>query len=147
MDFNFSPATIWFIIGFALLLLEFALPGLIVFFFGFGAWVVAICCLFTDLTFNNQLILFILSSVLSVLLFRKRVKKMLFARKGSTELLEDEFLGKTAMAETDISPGKNGRVQFKGASWNASSADMIYAGEHVTIIGNESIVLIVKSNK
>jgi membrane protein implicated in regulation of membrane protease activity len=147
MNFDLSPAAIWFIIGFVLLILEFSLPGLIIFFFGIGAWIVAFACLFADLTFNNQLILFILSSLLSVLLLRKSLKKMLMARKLPGALLEDEFIGKIAKAETAISPGHNGKVTFKGASWQASSSEAIAAGENVIITGNESIVLIVKRSE
>jgi len=146
MDINLSPAAIWFIVGFVLLVLEFALPGLIIFFFGIGAWIVALACLFTDLTFNNQLILFILSSLLSVLLLRKSLKKMLLQRKKPDGLLEDEFIGKTAKAETAISPGNNGKIAFKGSSWQASSTEIIAPGENVIITGNESIVLTVKKS-
>ncbi|MEO8961189.1 MAG: NfeD family protein, partial [Ginsengibacter sp.] len=67
--------------------------------------------------------------------------------KHSSELLEDEFLGKTAIAETPISPGKNGKVDFKGTTWQAASEDTIEKGENVIIIGNESILLLVKSTK
>jgi len=40
-----KPELIWFLAGLLLLLLEFAAPGLIVFFFGVGACIVAIVCL------------------------------------------------------------------------------------------------------
>ena len=56
-------------------------------------------------------------------------------------------MGKTAKAETPISPGENGKVDFKGTSWQAASEDFIEKGENVTIIGNDSILLIVKSTK
>ncbi len=71
----------------------------------------------------------------------------MWKRKHSTELLDDEFLGKTAIAESDISPNNNGRINFKGTSWEATSDDNISKGENVTITGNDSIVLIVKSTK
>ncbi|HYD22959.1 MAG TPA: NfeD family protein, partial [Flavipsychrobacter sp.] len=96
--------------------------------------------------FNNQLILFILSSLLSVLLLRKSLKKMLLQRKKPDGLLEDEFIGKTAKAETAISPGNNGKIAFKGSSWQASSTEIIAPGENVIITGNESIVLTVKKS-
>ena len=40
-----TPEIIWFLVGLVLLILEFAMPGLIIGFFGVGAWVVAIVCL------------------------------------------------------------------------------------------------------
>ena len=57
------------------------------------------------------------------------------------------FLGKIGIAETFIGPGQNGKVDFKGTSWDATSDDIIDKGEQVTIIGNDSILLIVKSTK
>lgn len=146
MDSFNNPPVLWFIAGFAFFLLEFVVPGLILFFFAVGAWVVAILCLFFDLSINTQLIIFLVSSLLTILLFRKWVKKIMWSRKHSSEI-EDEFLGKTGKAETFIGPGQNGKVDFKGTSWDARSEDTIQKGENVTIIGNDSILLIVKSTK
>lgn len=142
-----QPAVIWFIIGFIFFLLEFVIPGLIVFFFGVGAWIVAILTLCFDLPINLQLIIFVISSVLTILLLRNWVKKLIYGKNPSRELLEDEFLGKIGRADTAISPGENGKVDFKGTTWQAASADIIEKGENVIIVGNESILLIVKSTK
>ena len=147
MESFLTASVIWIIIGFVLFLLEFVLPGLILFFFAVGAWIVAILCLLLDLSINQQLIIFLISSIVSILLLRKWFSKILWDRKHSSELLEDEFLGKTAIAETSISPGKNGKVDFKGTTWQAASEDTIEKGENVIIIGNESILLLVKSTK
>jgi membrane protein implicated in regulation of membrane protease activity len=147
MEILLTAAVIWTIIGFVLFLLEFVLPGLILFFFALGAWIVAILCLFLDLSVNAQLIIFLISSVVTVLLLRKWLSKILSERKHRSELLEDEFLGKTAVAETAISPAENGKVEFKGTIWQAASKDKIEKGENVIIIGNESILLHVKSIK
>ena len=144
-SFN-NPAVLWFLAGFILFLLEFVIPGLILFFFAIGAWIVAILSLFFDFSINTQLVIFLGSSLLTIVLFRKWVKKIILVRKHSSEI-EDEFLGKTGRAETFIGPGKNGKVDFKGTSWDARSDDIINEGENVTIIGNDSILLIVKSTK
>jgi membrane protein implicated in regulation of membrane protease activity len=147
MDIFLTAAVIWIILGFVFFLLEFLLPGLILFFFAVGAWIVAILCLFVDLSINEQLIIFLISSVATILLLRKWLTKILWKRKHSTELLEDEFLGKIAKAETAILPGENGKVNFKGTTWQAASEDIIEKGENVEIVGNESILLFVKSIK
>lgn len=149
METVLHAAAIWFIIGFILFLLEFAVPGLILLFFGIGAWLVAILLLFVDLSLNLQLIIFLITSIITVLLFRKWVKKIIWTRKHSTELVDvdDEFIGKLGKAETAISPGQNGKVNFKGSAWDARSEEFIEPGESVVIIGNESILLIVKSTK
>ncbi len=146
MESFYNAAVIWFIVGFAFFLLEFAIPGLILFFFAVGAWVVAILSFFTDLSINSQLLIFLATSIVTVVFFRKWVKKIIWVKKYSSEI-EDEFIGKTGKAETYIGLGQNGKVDFKGTSWDARSEDSIEKGEPVTIIGNESILLIVKSTK
>jgi membrane protein implicated in regulation of membrane protease activity len=146
MEIFENAAVIWFIIGFVFFLLEFVIPGLILFFFAVGAWIVAILSLFVDLSLNNQLIIFLAASIITILLFRKWVKKILWVKRNTSEI-EDELIGKTAIAQTDITPGNKGKVDFKGTIWDARSTDTIIKGEQVTIIGNESILLIVTSNK
>lgn len=146
MDRFLTTPVVWFIIGFVCFLLEFMLPGLILFFFAVAAWIVAILSLFLDLDINTQLIVFLASATLTILLFRKWVRKLIWRKNHSSEL-EDEFLGKIGIAETFIGPGQNGKVDFKGTSWDATSDDIIDKGEQVTIIGNDSILLIVKSTK
>lgn len=147
MEFFKNPAVIWFVIGFAFFLLEFIGPGLILFFFAVGAWITAILLLLTDLSINAQLLIFVGSSILTLVLFRRWLKKLIWTQKESHEVIEDEFLGKTGEAETSISPGNNGKIYFKGTSWDACSDDTIKKGDPVTIIGNDSILLIVKSQK
>ncbi|MGI8599932.1 MAG: NfeD family protein [Chitinophagaceae bacterium] len=146
MDDFSNPAVIWFIAGFILFILEFALPGFILFFFGVGAWIVALLALLFDISINAQLVIFLTASVLTILLFRKSMQKIILVKKKSSEI-EDEFLGKIGRSETAITPGKNGKIYFKGTSWDAASEDVIGPDENVTIIGNESILLIVKSTK
>lgn len=146
MENFYNAAVIWFILGFIFFLLEFVVPGLILFFFAIGAWLVAILSLFIDLSLNNQLLIFLATSIITIIFFRKWVKKIMWIKRHSSEI-EDEFIGKTGRAETYISPGQNGKVDFKGTSWDARSEDIIEKGEQVIIIGNESILLIVKSTK
>jgi membrane protein implicated in regulation of membrane protease activity len=144
-SFN-NPAVLWFIVGFVFFILEFALPGFILFFFAVGAWIVALLSLLMDISINAQLLIFSASSIVTILLFRKWIKKIMWSRKNSSEI-EDELIGKTGKAETFIGPGENGKVDFKGTIWDARSDDTIQKGENVIIVGNDSILLIVKSNK
>jgi inner membrane protein len=146
MDFLNNAAVIWFIVGFAFFILEFALPGLVMFFFGLGAWITALAVLITRVGFNGQIAIFLASSVIFLLLFRKWMKKNLWSRKNASEI-EDEFVGKTGVAVTYIGPGKYGKVDFKGTVWDAKSEEPIEQGEQVTVTGNESILLIVKPAK
>jgi membrane protein implicated in regulation of membrane protease activity len=88
----------------------------------------------------------LIGSVVTIILFRKWLKKVIWTKRSSSEI-EDEFIGKTGIAETFIGPGHDGKVQFKGSTWNASSEDAIEKGENLIITGNQSIKLIVRSTK
>ena len=147
IDLLLHTAVVWFIIGFILFILEFVVPGLILFFFAVGAWTVAFLSVFVVLPLTAQLLIFVVTSVLTIFVLRKWLQKRLYGNQPSTQILEDEFLGKFGIAETPISPGYDGKVDFKGTSWQATSTDIIASGENVEIIGNESILLIVKSTK
>ncbi|MBS1762432.1 MAG: NfeD family protein [Bacteroidetes bacterium] len=141
-----NAAVVWFVLGFVFFILEFLLPGFILFFFAVGAWVVAIASLVFDISLNTQLLLFVITSVLSIIALRKWVKNIMMGRKSNSEI-EDEILGRTGKAETYIGPGNDGRIEFKGTSWTARSNESIQPGEIVSIVGNESILLIVKPLK
>jgi membrane protein implicated in regulation of membrane protease activity len=140
----FTPQVIWFFMGLVLLLLELALPGLIVVFFGIGAWVTALCIILFHPDINIQILIFLVSSVLFLALLRKYLKKKFFHEDTSiVTTLEDEFIGKTGVAESKFSAGSTGRVHFKGTSWTAVSDSDIEIGEQVTILDKESIKLII----
>lgn len=137
-----KPEIIWFFIGLVLALLEFGIPGLIILFFGIGAWVTALSCMLFDVGLNGQIIIFIISSLLSILLLRKSLKKMFFKEDpDKEETLADEFIGQTAVVEEEISASKPGKVSFKGTQWEALSEQKLEAGQQVEIIGKESIKL------
>lgn len=141
-----KPEIIWFFIGLALALLEFGIPGLIILFFGIGAWVTALSCMMFDIGLNGQIIIFMISSLLSILLLRKSLKKMFFKEDpNKEETLADEFIGQMAVVQTKIAQDKPGKVTFKGAEWEASSDMELKVGQSVTIVGKDSIKLIVAS--
>ncbi len=141
-----KPEVIWFIIGLVLALLEFVIPGLIVLFFGVGAWITALSCLLFTPGVNTQILIFILSSLLALFLLRKSLKKVFFKENpDKEETLEDEFIGRTAVVEKAIHPGQPGKISFKGTLWNAVSDEPLTKGKNVTIIGKESITLRVKA--
>ncbi len=143
-----KPQLIWFIVGFIFLLMEFALPGLITLFFGIGAWIVAIICLFLPISINTQLFIFIIASVLLLVSLRKWFQKMFMSRldanEGEIEEL-DEFLGQKAVVTREISPNTKGKIEFRGTYWKAEAYESIPEGAPVEIIDKNNITLTVKS--
>jgi membrane protein implicated in regulation of membrane protease activity len=83
-----------------------------------------------------------------MVILRKMIqKKFFYKREAESDALEDEFTGKEAVALTEISPGMNGRVEFKGTTWNGESEVPIYKGQKVIIIKKDSFKLIIKPKK
>jgi membrane protein implicated in regulation of membrane protease activity len=144
MDLN-TPELIWFLIGLVLIILEFAIPGVITVFFGIGAWVVSLLCLLFNVPLNLQIIIFIIISILSLILLRKSVKRLLENRAENAVDELHEFIDQRATVLVAISPEKAGRVEFRGSSWNAESDEKISEGSTVKIIDKKNITLIVKS--
>ncbi len=143
-----KPELIWFIIGFVLLLLEFTAPGLILFFFGVGAWIVSIICFFFGIAINLQLLIFLSSSILLLLLLRKRLKTTFFGRigaKGSSFDDEiDHFIGEKCVVTKAVTKNVNGRVEFRGTAWNADADEDIPEGTAARIVSKDNITLKIK---
>ena len=142
-----KPEIIWFVVGVVMLILEFALPGLILFFFGVGACLVGCLCLIFDLSLNAQLIIFILSSIFLLLTLRKWLKTVFTGRiksKQETDPALQEFIGEQAVVIEPIMPKVKGKVEFHGTNWSAESDVEIKKGSIVEIIGKENITLKVK---
>ena len=139
MDILSNPAVIWFLIGLGLLILELVLPGLVILFFGVGAWVTALVCAFTDINLNWQILIFLIASLLGLGLLRKYLKKRFFGR--TSKEIEDqleEFIGHKAEAIADFKGGM-GKVEFKGAQWSARSVDAVNKGDWVIIRSKDSL--------
>ena len=86
-----KPELIWFAIGLVLLLMEIALPGLVIFFFGIGAWVVSIACFITDISLNAQLLLFLISSIFLLLVLRHRLKPLFYGFNYSRDNMSEDM--------------------------------------------------------
>ena len=144
------PELFWFMVGLGLFLLELLIPGFFIFFFGLGAWVTALVCLIggPDSITNLQIIIFAITSVLSLIGLRRIIQKKFFYSKGNlSEEVEDEFTGKEAIAKGDFGSDMNGKVEFKGTIWNAESKSVIKSGQRVIIIEKDSFKLIVEPKK
>jgi len=142
------PELVWFILGLVLLLLELVLPGFVIFFFGVGAWITALVCLFTNPGINLQVVIFAVTSVIALLAFRKLIQnKFIYSRNDKSDAVEDEFTGKEAVAVNDFGSDKKGKVEFKGTSWKAESGSEIRAGQTVIIIEKDNFKLIVEPKK
>ncbi len=146
MDIFSDPAVIWFLIGLGLLVLELILPGLVILFFGVGAWVTAGVCAISDISLNWQISIFLAASLVGLALLRKYLKKRFFSKRD-TEIQDqlEEFVGQKARAVEVFTDGV-GKVEFKGTRWSAICDEPVSKGQWVTILSKDSLNLNVKPN-
>ncbi|MCL2457275.1 MAG: NfeD family protein [Desulfobulbus sp.] len=139
----FSPVLIWFLAGIVFLALELALPGLVVFFFGVGAWCAALAFALYPVPLAGQFMVFLAASLLSLLLFRSTFKKVFLGRKLDTDAMEGGMSpGSTGEVIADILPPALGTVKYAGSFWKATADVPLVKGTVVRIV--EKINLTVK---
>lgn len=139
-----TPELIWFSSGVVLIFLEFAVPGVILVFFGIGAVLTSLLVWVGILPGAvEQLVVFGVSSL--GLLFGLRKYASRFFKGDSTEEVDDEYTGKIARVTREIVPGAlDGKVFFEGTDWKADSLVDIPEGSSVRITGKNNITLIVE---
>lgn len=146
---SFNPLLIWFLIGLALVLSEFMVPGVILVFFGMGAWTVAVTS-WLGLTTGStsQLLVFAVSSVIYLILLRRWFQGRFIGFEADRQNPKDnidEFQGQLVTVTHDIDPESGqGKVEFKGAAWSARSEVFIPSHKRARIIGVDSITLLVE---
>ncbi|SDX10371.1 NfeD family protein [Thiocapsa roseopersicina] len=146
IDWTFTPASLWTLIGVLLILSELALPGVIAVFFGIAALLIGLL-LFIDVPIDPpaQILLFGVLGAGLLLLARHRLKPWFRGQVetggGGSEVLPE---GTRARAQTDFLQGA-GVVTLNGVRWNAESPDPIHAGDPVWLTGRRGLVLIVSS--
>lgn len=143
-DFFLQSEVIWFSSGVILMLLELVAPGLVLLFFGIGAWLTAIACLIWEPGINTQLFIFLIGSLASLLLLRRAIKKRYIDTDKDAVGFEDEYIGATAVAINAFNTGQIGKVSFKGSTWEATTSSPVIEGQLLKITGYKSIRLFVE---
>ncbi len=135
----------WFLIGLGIMLVELALPGFVIIFFGIGAWITALFAWLGVLdSLNAQLLAFVGTSIVSLLALRGWLQRTLQGRVSDTELSDtrlDDFIGHKAKVTVAISPDSTGRVDFRGTGWPASAKVAIPAEATVRIVSKDNLTL------
>jgi membrane protein implicated in regulation of membrane protease activity len=129
---------IWFLIGIGFLIAEFIIPTFIMFFFAIGAIIVSIVTACFDLSINSQIILFGLSSVISLVLLRNYMKNIF---KGNESKGKDKYFDNSidsnkniAIVSKTIEPNSFGEIKYKGTFYKAQSENLIDEGKKVKVV-------------
>jgi inner membrane protein len=132
---SLTPSLVWFFIGVAFLVAELLLPGFILIFFTMGCWLTALAAGLMGIETSVQILVFMLSSVVFLLLLRRFCIKIFKGEK--VETLDDNYVqskvGKTAVVTKAILPNFPGEIQAMGSYWRAVSDHEIAVGKAVII--------------
>jgi len=135
-----SPILAWFLVGIAFFVIELAMPGFIIFFFGIGAWCTALAVYLMDLSLSAQLGVFLVTSLVTLFLLRKYIQKVFI---GTTQhddpSVKAQPIADTGVVMEDIIPPAKGRVKYGGSFWMAEAEVAIKSGSVVQIIEQENL--------
>lgn len=137
-------AIVWAIIGFAMVISEFFVPGVVIIFFGLGALLTSVLtALIPGLSamYATQILIWLGCSVLSLASLRKYFKKIFTGRFLSPHEHDFDDSGKSAQVLETITSEAPGRIRYMGTSWEALSFDRTFQpGEQVWILKQEGLM-------
>jgi membrane protein implicated in regulation of membrane protease activity len=136
-----TAGLIWLLTGVVCFLLEMALPGFVIFFFGVGAWVTSIMCWLMPISLNTQLATFLVASLVSLLTLRPLIRKTFLV--GAADGGDDVIItaGDKAVVVEDIVPPAEGKVSYSGSLWRALADQKIEKGNTVTIVSQDGVCM------
>ena len=143
----FNSVFWWVLVGICLMICEFAVPGLILFFFGLGALVTALLSAIFPMSLAVELGVFIVASLVSLFGLRRFLKPIFTGRATAVrgDAPSEGLDGEEGLVSEDITPGTPGRIMLHGTAWKAESEQSLAEGQSVVVVGQRSLTLIVKS--
>jgi membrane protein implicated in regulation of membrane protease activity len=134
----------WWVIAGILLLFELALPGVFFIWLAFAALAVGIVGFFVDLTWQLQLVMFAVLSMVFVLAARPwfRNRKIAGSDRPNLNQRMQAFVGRSFVLDQPIANGR-GKLSIEGTWWEVRGPDQP-KGEWVTVRRVEDMRLIVE---
>ncbi|MCB1142079.1 MAG: NfeD family protein [Leptospiraceae bacterium] len=143
-----SAFFLWLVGGIVLILMEFIIPGVYISFLGIGALVTAGILFIAPLSVPVQLIIWAISSAVTILAAGQFLKNLFPSEKSfSKEAIRDDYTGKIVKVVKPIIPGqKGGRILFQGTEWDAVSINHEFGvGSKVRIFERDNIQFTVEA--
>lgn len=137
----------WLLLGLVLLIAEAVTLGIIMLFFGCGAFVTGILLWFFPLTFAMQVAVFLVISIVLLLLLRNTMREWLQptnSKKQAMDNLED-VMGRRGVVIKAIQPPEYGVVDLRGTTWKAAAKSPLAVGAQVVVVGRENLILQVEA--
>jgi membrane protein implicated in regulation of membrane protease activity len=140
-----SPVLIWFLLGIAFFVIELALPGFIIFFLGIGAWCVAMLLAVINVSLNTQMIVFLSSSLITLILLRSWLRSIFHGNASEeTDSVNVDSASATGVVTEAIAPPAAGRVKYGGSFWQAVADEPIPADTVVEVVERKNLIITVR---
>lgn len=138
---------VWVIAGCVLMLAELILPGAITIFVGLAAMVTGLGIKFGYLTTMTSVLMTFFGATVVLLIFLRSLFLKYFEGDSRIHNTDEEkdALGSIVIVVEDIFAFKEGRVSFRGSSWQARSEVDLLKGSEAVIERIEGNILIVRS--
>jgi len=139
---------IWLGVGVVFVVAELVVPAFIVVFFGLGAFIAGATAFFGS-SVQVQLVVFGVSSVVLLLLFRKMMAATFTGSEAEDEQ-DPDVVGRQAEVADPIRPPQPGRIKFRGSFWSARSNEAVERGSMVRIVKrdeNDANVFVVEKEQ
>lgn len=137
----------WLIIGFALCLLELAIPAFVLIWLGIAALVLGLLAAVVPMPLAGQLLVWAALSVILVFVWMR-----VFKTKGDRTRVgtSESALGEVGLLVSDVMPYQPGQVLFQRPllgtdRWECVSAQKLKAGERVKVLKVEGHTVVVEA--
>ena len=135
---------IWLALTVVFIIIEAATINTVTIWFAVGGFAATLAAWLLPDALAVQLAVFLLFTALSMYFTRPLLTKYL-TRKTPTNM--DMYIGKDAVALSDIAPESCGRAKIGGLSWQARSSEVIKAGETCRVVKIEGASVVVEKIK
>ena len=132
---------VWLTVLIGFIILEAVTMTLVSLWFCAGSLASLAVSLFSPAAVEAQVFVFIAVSIVTLLLLRPMVRKMIIAHKVPTNA--DANIGKVCQVLADIHPAQFGRVKLEGLEWTAKSDMVLPAGSWCQVLSIEGAKLVV----
>ena len=131
----------WWVLGVVLVILEIFSPGAFFLWMGISAGVVGLILLVApEMAWTIQLLLFALFSVVSIVLWNKRLKSHpIETDQPALNRRGEQYVGRVFTLEEPVVNGQ-GKIQVDDSTWKITGSDCV-SGTQVRVIGVDGVVL------
>jgi membrane protein implicated in regulation of membrane protease activity len=137
----------WFVLGLLLVLSEFAVPGVMICFFGFAALLVAGLLLVWPTAPTSVVLAAYIVLSLALLFGLRRYMPKTFrghAKAAESDPDEDDVAGSRVVVVEAVAPNRPGKVEFRGTNWTAVSDAALAAGAAAVVVRRDNLTLTVR---